>query len=118
MAGHPTCRATRVRAAASRRSIADASNRVIATAIAAPFRCTRGVGIMVGRAAPIHIRVNGPGGWYQSIRQRSWKCGPSHQCGAADASAESYASAAPAARSARSDPLAGSSAAAIAASVN
>ena len=44
--------------------IADASNRVIATAIAAPFRCTRGVGIMAGRAAPIHIRVNGPGGWY------------------------------------------------------
>ena len=52
-----------VRAAASRRSAAETSNRVITTAIAAPS-IRRGLRITPGRAAPTHSRVNGFGGWY------------------------------------------------------
>ena len=58
-----------VRAAASRRSAADTSKRVIATVIAVPLRSTRGRRITPRRAAPIHIRVNGPGGWYYLARR-------------------------------------------------
>src|SRR5437763_15520727 len=55
------------RAAASRRSAAETSNRVITTAIAAPS-IRRGLRITPARAAPTHSRVNGPSGWYKRSR--------------------------------------------------
>jgi hypothetical protein len=55
--------ASRVRAAASRRSAADRSNRVIVSVIAVPL-FQQGLRIIPPRAAPIHFQVNGPAGWY------------------------------------------------------
>ena len=49
--------ASRVRAAASRRSAADRSNRVIVSVIAVPL-FQQGLRIILPRAAPIHFGVN------------------------------------------------------------
>jgi hypothetical protein len=56
--------ASRVRLAASRRSAADSSSRVIAIVMAvSPFH--QGRRITPTRALPLHIRVNGPVDWYK-----------------------------------------------------
>src|SRR4051794_8138542 len=57
-------RASWVRAAAARKSASVRSKRVIATVIAIPL-LSQERRITPYRVAPIHLRVSGPGDWYQ-----------------------------------------------------
>src|SRR3954451_17318040 len=59
-------RASCVRAAAARKSASVRSKRVIATVIAIPL-LSQERRITPYRVAPIHLRVSGPGDWYQII---------------------------------------------------
>src|SRR4051794_7039432 len=57
-------RASWVRAAAARKSASVRSKRVIATVIAIPL-LSQERRITPYRVAPIHLRVSGPGDWYE-----------------------------------------------------
>src|SRR3954469_13627547 len=59
-------RASWVRAAAARKSASVRSKRVIATVIAIPL-LSQERRITPYRVAPIHLRVSGPGDWYQLL---------------------------------------------------